>query len=82
MKKVSSMLELTPYRETLVDVAITYAGFTRFNGTPFTAYGPVTKRLPDLRDFNTTTLLPLCFPESKITMFPGWIEALPVDGRG
>ena len=53
------MLALTPSRDTLVDVAITYAGFTLFNGTPLMAYGPVTKRLPDLRDFKTTTLLPL-----------------------
>lgn len=76
------MFELTPYNDTFVDVAMTYAGFIRFNGTPLIVYGPVTKRLPDLRDFKTITLLPLCFPESKMTMFPGWIEDLPVDGIG
>jgi hypothetical protein len=35
------------------------------------AYGPVTKRFPDLSDFKTITLLPLCLPESKMTTFPG-----------
>ncbi len=30
------MLLLTPYKETFVEVEITYAGFTLFNGTPLT----------------------------------------------
>ena len=46
------------------------------------AYGPVTKRFPDLSDFKTTTLLPLCLPESNITTFPAWIDFLPVVGLG
>jgi hypothetical protein len=71
LKKVSSILALTPSRETLVEVAMTYAGLTLFNGTPLTAYGPVIKRFPDASDFKTTTLLPLCLPERRITTLPG-----------
>lgn len=47
-----------------------------------TAYGPVTKRFPEFNDFKTTTLLPLCLPDKRITTFPGWIDFLPVDGLG
>jgi hypothetical protein len=46
---------------------------TLFNGTPLMAYGPVTKRLPETKDFNTTTLLPLWLPDSKMTTLPGWM---------
>lgn len=46
------------------------------------AYGPVTKRFPDARDLRTTTLLPLCLPERRITTFPGWMDFLPVLGLG
>lgn len=55
---------------------------TLFNGTPLTEYGPVTNKLPEASDFKTTTLLPLCFPDNKITTFPGWTEVLPVDALG
>lgn len=55
---------------------------TLFNGTPLTAYGPVTKRFPDANDFKTTTLLPLCLPDKRITTLPGWTDFLPVDGLG
>jgi hypothetical protein len=71
LKKASSTLALTPSNDTLVEVAITYAGLTLFNGTPLTAYGPVTKRFPDASDFKTTALLPLCLPDKRITTFPG-----------
>jgi hypothetical protein len=64
------MLALTPSSETLVDVEMTYAGLTLFNGTPLTAYGPVTKRFPDESDFKTTALLPLCLPERRMTTLP------------
>ena len=50
---------------------MTQAGLTLFNGTPLMAYGPVTKRFPEAKVFKTTTLLPLCLPESKMTAFPG-----------
>ena len=46
------------------------------------AYGPVTKRFPEARVFNTTTLLPLWAPDKRMTTFPGWIDFLPVAGLG
>ena len=46
------------------------------------AYGPVTKRFPDASDLRTTTLLPLCGPERRMTTLPGWIDFLPVEGLG
>jgi len=46
------------------------------------AYGPVTKRFPDERDLRTTTLLPLCGPERRMTTLPASIDFLPVDGLG
>lgn len=64
-------MALTPSKETLVDVAITYVGLTLFNGTPLIAYGPVTKRFPDANVFKTTTLLPLFFPDNRMTTLPG-----------
>lgn len=82
LKKESSTLALTPSKETLVDVAITYAGLTLFNGTPLIAYGPVTKRFPDANVFKTTTLLPLFFPDKRMTTLPGWTDFLPADGLG
>ena len=45
-------------------------------------YGPVTKRFPEAKVLRTTTLLPLCLPESKMTTLPFWIDFLPVDGLG
>ncbi len=82
LKKESSKLVLTPSTDTLVEVAITKAGLTLFNGTPLMAYGPVTKRFPEVRVFKTTTLLPLCLPERRITTFPAWIDFLPALGLG
>lgn len=61
---------------------MTYAGLTLFNGTPLMAYGPVTNRFPDANDFKTTTLLPLFFPDKRITTLPGWTDFLPVDALG
>lgn len=61
---------------------MTYAGLTLFNGTPLMAYGPVINRLPDAKLLRTTTLLPLLFPDKRMTTFPGWIDFLPVDGLG
>jgi hypothetical protein len=46
------------------------------------AYGPVTRRLPEARVLSTTTLLPLCLPDKRMTTFPVWIDALPVDFLG
>lgn len=46
------------------------------------AYGPVTKRFPEVKVFKTTTLLPLCLPESKMTTLPGWTDFLPAEGLG
>lgn len=77
---MSSTLAVTPSRETLVEVAITYAGLTLLSGTPLMAYGPVTSKLPDWRDLRTTTLLPLWGPDKRMTTLPGWTEALPVEG--
>ncbi len=82
LNQASSTLAFTPSTDTLVDVAMTYAGLTLFNGTPLTANGPVTKRFPDARDFNTTTLLPLCLPDKRMTTLPDWIDFLPVVGLG
>lgn len=82
LKWVSSTLAVTPSRLTLVDVAMTYAGLTLLRGTPLIAYGPVTRRLPEGRDFKAIALLPLWAPESKITTDPGWIDFLPVLGLG
>jgi hypothetical protein len=44
------------------------------------AYGPVTKRFPEAKAFKTTTLLPLCLPESKMTTFPGWTDTVDFFG--
>lgn len=82
LNQASSTLALTPSKETLVEVAMTKAGLTLFNGTPFTEYGPVTNKLPEASDFKTTTLLPLCLPDNKITTLPGWTEVLPVNALG
>lgn len=82
LKNESSTFALTPSNETLVEVAITYAGLTLFNGTPLMAYGPVTKRFPEANDFKTTTLLPLLFPDKRITTLPAWMDFLPVDALG
>ena len=79
---MSSTLALTPSSETLVEVAIVYAALTLESGTPLIAYGPVTKRFPDLRFFKTTTLLPLFFPVNKMTIFPAWMDLRPVEGLG
>ena len=46
------------------------------------AYGPVTRRFPEARDFKTTTLLPLWLPARRMTTFPGWMDFLPVEGLG
>lgn len=82
LKWVSSTLAVTPSRATFVEVAITYAGFTLLRGTPLMAYGPVTKRFPEGRDFKAIALLPLWAPESKITTVPGVIDFLPALGLG
>ncbi len=82
LKKASSTLAVIPSSGTLVDVEMTKAGFTLFNGTPLMAYGPVTKRFPDVKVLRTTTLLPLCLPERRMTTFPAWIDFLPADGFG
>lgn len=63
-------------------MARTKAGLTRFNGTPLTEYGPVTNKLPEVRDFNTTTLRPLWGPDNKITTLPAWMVLRPVVGFG
>ncbi len=76
------MFAVTPSSETFVDVEMTYAELTLLRGTPLTAYGPVTKRLPEASDLRTTTLLPLCLPERRMTTFPGWTDFLPVVGLG
>lgn len=70
LKKASSTLTVTPSSGTLVDVEITKAGLTLLSGTPLMAYGPVTKRFPDVRVLSTTTLLPLCLPERRMTTEP------------
>lgn len=82
LKWVSSTFAVTPSSATFVEVAITYAGLTLLRGTPLIAYGPVTRRFPEARDFKTTALLPRCAPESKITIVPGWIDFLPTLGLG
>ena len=82
LNQASSMLAVTPSNGTLVEVAMTKAGLTLFNGTPLTAYGPVTKRFPDARVLRTTTLLPLCLPERRMTTLPAWMDFLPVVGFG
>lgn len=76
------MFAVTPFNDTVVDVAITYAGLTLFNGTPLIAYGPVTKRFPEASDFNTTTLLPLWGPDKRMTTLPGWMVDRPAEGLG
>lgn len=64
-------MAVTPSRGTLVDVAITCAALTLFNGTPLIAYGPVTRTFPELRFFKATALLPLWVPDNNITTVPG-----------
>ncbi len=76
------MFTATPSSGTLVEVAITYAELTLFNGTPLMAYGPVTKIFPASRCLRATTLLPLCFPDKRITTVPGVIDLRPVDAFG
>ena len=82
LNQASSTLALTPSKATFVEVARMKAGLTLFNGTPLTAYGPVTKIFPDGRVFNTTTLLPLCFPDKRMTTLPDWTDFLPVEALG
>jgi len=82
LNHASSMLTLTPSKDTLVEVARTKAGLTLFNGTPLTAYGPVTRIFPDGRVFNTMTLLPLCIPDKRMTTLPDWTDFLPVEALG
>lgn len=73
---------MTPSSGTVVEVEMTKAGLTLLSGTPLMEYGPVTKRFPEVRDLRTTTLLPLCLPERRMTTLPDWMDFLPVDGFG
>ena len=74
LKNLSSTFAPTPSTETVVDVLITYAGFTLFKGTPLIQWGPVTNKFPDSKAFKTTTLLPLWAPANRITICPGLID--------
>ena len=74
LKKLSSTLAVTPSIDTLVEVLITYAALTLLRGTPLIQWGPVISKFPDSRLLRTTTLLPLCFPERRMTTCPGWID--------
>ena len=58
--KYESVMDLksAPPRSTLVLVAMQYRWFTRFNGTPLRAKGPVTKSRPLSNCFKKTTRFP------------------------
>ena len=55
----------------MVEVAITYAWFTRFIGTPLIENGPVTRRRPEGSCFRKTTRRPRKRPDSRMSTVPG-----------
>ena len=73
--KYESVMDLksAPPRSTLVLVAMQYRWFTRFNGTPLRAKGPVTKSRPLSNCFKKTTRFPRNLLASRIRIWPGWM---------
>ena len=69
-----------PSKSILVEVAITYAWFTRRRGTPLILKGPVTNNNPLSSCFKKTTLFPLNLPANKIKTVPGVIEGRSLVG--
>ena len=59
MERICEDRTLKDEKSTLVEVAITYAWFTRRRGTPLSLYGPVTSSRPLVSCFKKTTRFPL-----------------------
>merc|ERR1719324_113825 len=53
-----------------------YRWFTRRSGTPFTAYGPVTRSSPLSNCFRKTTRLPRKRPARRMSTVPGVMDFL------
>merc|ERR1719171_2468670 len=64
-------------RSTVVDVAMTYAAFTRLIGTPLTANGPVTSNKPDSSALRRTTRFPRLL---RVLLVRGALRRLDVVG--
>ena len=69
--ETSTLLTLT-----WVLVRMVYTWLTRLSGTPFTLWGPVTRRRPDSNCLRKTTLFPRNLPERRMRTEPGTMPLL------